>query len=76
MGFDADGRGQFEVAEVGDIFGAEAHAHEFDFGDDESVATAVLAHHVLEVRQTVEVEHFVGGITFPETGIPVPVGFY
>ena len=47
MGFDADRRGKFEVAEIGDIFRAETHAHEFDFRDDESVATAVLAHHIL-----------------------------
>ena len=39
-----DGLGEFEEPEVGfTLFGAHAHAHEFDFGDDEAVAGVAFA---------------------------------
>ena len=50
-----NGAAELEVAEVRRRFGAEAHADEFDFGDDEAVAAVVLAHQALQVGKVLQV---------------------
>lgn len=50
--------GDFQEAEVGHVVAfvaAGAHADEFDFGDNEAVATGVLAHAALQMRESLEV---------------------
>ena len=69
-----DGVGEFEEAEVGfALFGAHAHAHEFDFGDDEAVAGVAFAHQSMQMRQARKVEVLLVVLFFAHTGVPIVV---
>ena len=56
------------------LLGAEAHADEFDFRDDEAVAAVVLAHQALQVRQVGEVFHVGLAPAVPHARVPELVG--
>ena len=78
FGFHGDGAGELEEAEVGRLvsrFGAHADADEFDFGYDEAVAAAVLAHLPLQLGQGFEVVDFALGALVAHACVPVVVGF-
>ena len=72
---EGDGLGELEVAEVGlAVFGAHAHAHEFDFGDDEAVAGVAFAHQAVQVREAGEVEGLLAVFLRLHAGVPDVVG--
>ena len=71
-----DGFGELEEAEVWfDVFGAHAHAHEFDFGDDEAVAGVAFAHQAVQVGEAGEVEGLLAVFLRLHAGVPDVVGF-
>lgn len=64
-----------EVRRGGGVFGAETHADELNFGDDEAVAGVVFAHHALKVRQLGEEANVGLALFVPHACVPHFVGF-
>ena len=76
LGVEGDGGGEFEEAEVGVlVFGAHAHADEFDFGDDEAVAGVAVAHQAVQVGEAGEVERLLAVFLLAHAGAPELPGF-
>ena len=66
-----NGLGEFEKAEVRlAFFGAHAHAHEFDFCDDEAVAGVAFAHQPMKVGEAGQVECLLGVLFLAEARVP------
>lgn len=66
-----DGVGELEEAEVGlAFFGPHAHAHEFDFGDDETVTGVAFAHQAVQMGEAGEVEGLLAVLFFAHAGVP------
>lgn len=63
----------FLLGVVGRVFGAGANTQELDFGDDETVAAAMLAHHAVKVRQSAEVVDLLRCVLRPHPGVPLLV---
>lgn len=67
----ADGRREFEVAEVGlAFFGAHAHADEFDFRHDEAVAGVAFAQQAVQMGEAGEVERLLAVLFFAHAAVP------
>lgn len=66
-----DGLGELQEAEVWfALFGAHAHAHEFDFGDDETVAGVAFAHQAMQMGEAGEVERLLVVLFRAKTRVP------
>lgn len=72
---EGDGLGELQEAEVGfAFFGAHAHAHEFDFRDDEAVACVAFAHQAVQMGEAGEVERLLAVLFFAHAAVPDSVG--